>query len=71
MQEEDRVRDTASYLARRMRASQRFEHELSVVNAYLEGRIAALRSLAVKAWIAPESAAHLAGLPRALLASAG
>jgi serine/threonine-protein kinase len=70
-QEEDRARERAARLAAEMRACQlsmarrneRLEHEMLVVNACLEGRMAALRSLAVEAWAALEAAAARAGLP--------
>jgi hypothetical protein len=70
-QEEDRARDRAADLAaemRRLRAAidrhnERLERELLVVNACLEGRIAAARSLAVEAWAAISRAAVLAGAP--------
>jgi serine/threonine-protein kinase len=77
-QEEDRVRERAAQLAAKMRACQaeierqneRLEHELLVVNACLEGRIAALRSLAVEAWMALEGAAAHAGVPEEALRAA-
>jgi hypothetical protein len=37
----------------------------------LEGRMAALRSLAVEAWVALEAAASLGGVPPRALAAAG
>jgi hypothetical protein len=58
--EEDRTRDGAEQLSTSMRAceleiarhDERHEHELLVVNACLEGRVAALRALGVEAWLA-------------------
>jgi hypothetical protein len=69
-QEEDAAREKAARLAAEMRAcqseierhSERLEHELQVVDACLEGRIAALRALSVEAWAAIEHAATLAGV---------
>ena len=64
-QEEDSARERAARLAAEMRACQseierhneRLEHEILVVNACLEGRIGALRALAIEAWAGLESAA--------------
>ncbi|MFT3767801.1 MAG: protein kinase [Minicystis sp.] len=78
-QEEDRARARAARLAEEMRVlraridrhNERMEHELLVVNASLEGRIAALRSLAVEAWGVIARAAALAGVPAAPLDTAG
>ena len=76
-QEEDRVRDRAERLAAEMRACQvsierrneSLEHEILVVSACLEGRVAALRSLAVEAWMALEAAATRAGVPLTAVAA--
>ncbi len=70
-QEEDRARENAERHAAEMRACQaelerhteRLEHEIHVVNACLEGRMAALRALSIEAWAAIEEAATRAGLP--------
>lgn len=69
-QEEARMHAEADQLLERMRACQgeidasnaRLEHELLVINACIEGRIAALRSLAAGAWIALSEAAIRAGV---------
>jgi serine/threonine-protein kinase len=69
-QEEDRAREDIARIEARMRAekaemrrqSDRAEHEVLVINACLEGRLGALRSLAAEAWAALESAARLAGV---------
>jgi serine/threonine-protein kinase len=61
-QEEDTARERAARLAAEMAACQadierhheRLEHELDVVNACLEGRVAALRAMAAEAWSAVE-----------------
>ena len=53
------------------RHNERLEHELLVVNACLEGRMAALRSLAVEAWMALETAAARAGVPVTALGAVG
>ena len=76
-QEEDTARDRAARLSAEMSAcqveierhSERLEHEIRVVNACLEGRIAALRALGVEAWVALENAAAYAGVPPADLRS--
>jgi serine/threonine-protein kinase len=68
-QEEDRARERAAHLAAEMRAyrgellrrNERAERELSVVDACLEGRMAALRSLALEAWAAVARVSLLAG----------
>lgn len=78
-QEEDRVRESAALLVEQMRACQaeierhneRIEHELLVVNGCLEGRIAALRALAVEAWAALGAAAERAGIPPETWSAAG
>jgi hypothetical protein len=78
-QEEDAARERAAGLAADMgalqveidRHSERLEHEIRVVNACLEGRIAALRSLSVEAWSALETAAAYAGVPPADLRARG
>jgi serine/threonine-protein kinase len=70
-QEEDRARDAAARLDAAIalwqreadRHTERLEHELEVVDACLEGRIAALRSVAAEAWVAIEVAAGAAGVP--------
>ncbi|APR85868.1 Serine/threonine protein kinase [Minicystis rosea] len=70
-QEEDRARERAARLANDMhvlrraidRHNERMERELEVVSASLEGRIAALRSLAAEAHAAITRAASLAGVP--------
>jgi hypothetical protein len=59
-QEEDRARARAAQLTAAVRAceadierhDERMSQELLVVNACLEGRVAALRALAVEAWLA-------------------
>ncbi len=78
-QEEDSARERAARLAAEMRAcqieierhSERLEHEVRVVNACLEGRIAALRALSFEAWVALENAAASAGVPSAELRAPG
>ena len=78
-QEEDHARERAARLGVEMRVCQvaierrnaRLEHELLVVNACLEGRMAALRSLAVEAWLALETAASRAGVPSTRLGAVG
>lgn len=74
--EEDLARDRAERLASEMRAlkseidrrTEKFEHELLVVNACLDGRIAALRSLAIDAVELAHDAAARAGVPASALA---
>jgi len=78
-QEEDFAREKAARLAAEMRGCQceierhteRLEHEILVVNACLEGRIAALRALSFEAWAALETAAARAGVPSAELRAQG
>jgi serine/threonine-protein kinase len=70
-QEEDRVREKAAELLAKMallqdeldRHNEQVEHELLVATAGLEGRAAALRSLAVEAWLLLERTARQLGLP--------
>ncbi len=77
-QEEDFARERAARLAAEMRGCQaeierhteRLEHEILVVNACLEGRIAAVRALSFEAWAALENAAARAGVPPAELRAA-
>ncbi|HVY49436.1 MAG TPA: hypothetical protein VHB21_26270, partial [Minicystis sp.] len=69
-QEEDRARDRAAELAAQMRAlsadleraNERLDRDLLVVTARLEGRIAALRSIALEAALALEHVAAELGL---------
>jgi serine/threonine-protein kinase len=69
-QEEDRARERAARLAAEMgrlradidRCHARVEREISVVGACLEGRVAALRSVAAEAMQATERAAALANV---------
>jgi hypothetical protein len=64
-QEEDREREKAAELSARLtalevdldRRNEQLERELLVASASLEGRVAALRALALEAWIALEDAA--------------
>jgi serine/threonine-protein kinase len=78
-QEEDTARESAARLAAEMSAcqveierhSERLDHEIRVVNACLEGRIAALRALSIEAWAALENAAAHAGVPAAELRARG
>ena len=74
-QEEDRARDRATELdltrhalqAELDRTNERLEHEMLVITAQLEGRIGALRSIALEAAMALEDAARdLAVPPEAL-----
>jgi serine/threonine-protein kinase len=68
-QEEDRARDCATELEERMDSLQaeieeqntRLEHEMLVAGARLEGRLAALRSVALEAWAVMEQAARRSG----------
>jgi len=78
-QEEDQAREKAARLAAEMRACQaeidrhneRLEHEIRVINACLEGRIAALRALSIEAWASLEAAALCAKVPTAELRAPG
>ncbi len=78
-QEEDLAREKAARLTAEMRTcqaeierhSERLDHEILVVNACLEGRIAALRALSFEAWAALENAAAHAGVPSAELRAHG
>jgi serine/threonine-protein kinase len=78
-QEEDRARDAAAGLDSAIalwqreadRHTERLEHELEVVDACLEGRIAALRSVAAEAWVALEAAAARAGVRAEELSGSG
>jgi serine/threonine-protein kinase len=75
-QEEDSARERAARLAADMAARQadierhhvRHEHELEVVNACLEGRVAALRAISAEAWAALLTAAGAVGMTEAELA---
>jgi serine/threonine-protein kinase len=77
-QEEDSARERAARLAAEMAARQadierhheRHEHELEVVNACLEGRVAALRAISAEAWAALLTAAGAVGMMEAELAGA-
>jgi hypothetical protein len=70
-QEEDRVRDRATELdltrhalqAELDRTNERLEHEMLVITAQLEGRIGALRSIALEAAMALEDAARDLAVP--------
>jgi eukaryotic-like serine/threonine-protein kinase len=74
-QEEDRAREQAaemavqveSYKAEIARHNERLEHEMLVVTARLEGRIAALRSLSLEAALALEEGGQRAGLSKEAL----
>jgi serine/threonine-protein kinase len=74
-QEEDRVREKAAELAAKMaelqleldRHNEQVERELLVATAGLEGRAAALRSLAVEAWLLLERTARQLGLGESAL----
>lgn len=78
-QEEDLARDRAARLDVEMRAykadverhNERLEQELLVVNACLEGRIAALRSLAAEAWSATLHVASLGGIGASAIGATG
>jgi tRNA A-37 threonylcarbamoyl transferase component Bud32 len=78
-QEEDFARERAARLAAEMRACQseierhneRLEHEIRVINACLEGRIGALRALAIEAWAGLESAAVQAAVEPSELGAPG
>jgi hypothetical protein len=69
-QEEDSARERAARLAAEMAARQadierhheRHERELEVVNACLEGRVAALRAISAEAWAALLTAAGAVGM---------
>jgi eukaryotic-like serine/threonine-protein kinase len=68
-QEEERARDGAAEQAARMqtlhgdlaRQNERLEHDMLVAGARLEGHVAALRSIALEAWMALEDAAERTG----------
>jgi serine/threonine-protein kinase len=71
-QEEDRAREGAARLAAEMHAyraeldrrNERAEREIAVVDACLEGRLAALRSLSLEAWAAVARVSLLASAER-------
>jgi serine/threonine-protein kinase len=78
-QEEDFARERAARLTAEMNACQseierhneRLEHEILVINACLDGRIGALRALAIEAWAGLESAALHADVDPAELGAPG
>jgi predicted nucleic acid-binding Zn-ribbon protein len=70
-QEEDSARDRAQALETEMRRLQgeiarendRLEHEMLVGTAQLDGRVAALRSVALEAWVAMQDVTRRMGMP--------
>ncbi len=74
-QEEDKVREKAAELTAKLaelenklaRRIEQLEATLTRENAHLEGRVGALRSLALEAWLALEETTALAGIEGAVL----
>lgn len=74
-QEEDKVREKAAELTAKLAELEnklalrieQLEATLTRENAHLEGRVGALRSLALEAWLALEETTALAGIEGAVL----